>query len=270
MSFRGASADAVAAMREQLETVVSGSSATGARVAGDLFTVATTLRAEGALRRFATDASLPAEAKTGLVEQIYGGKVDAGSLGVLTTGVSRRWTATRDLPDALEHLSVVATVRSAGDDAGRLADELFSFAQLVKDEHTLRDALSDPARSVDDKAALVDGLLAGKALDATRALVKQSLSGSYRTVSAALGDYQKVVADVHEERVATVRVARALSEAELDRLTAALTTQYGRSVHVNLLVDPTVLGGIRVEIGDDVIDGTVSARLDDARRRLVG
>ena len=37
-----------------------------------------------------------------------------------------------------------------------------------------------------------------------------------------------------------------------------------------MVVDPDVIGGIRVEIGDDVIDGTIASRLDDARRKLVG
>ncbi len=41
-------------------------------------------------------------------------------------------------------------------------------------------------------------------------------------------------------------------------------------MHLNLVVDPTIIGGMRVEIGDDVIDGTVSSKLDEARRRLAG
>jgi F-type H+-transporting ATPase subunit delta len=41
-------------------------------------------------------------------------------------------------------------------------------------------------------------------------------------------------------------------------------------VHPNVVVDPEVIGGVRVEIGDDIIDGTVVSRLDDARRRLAG
>ena len=86
----------------------------------------------------------------------------------------------------------------------------------------------------------------------------------------ALNEYQKVAASVAGENVATVRVARALSDAERQRLADTLSRQYGRPVHLNTIVDPDVLGGIRVEIGDDVIDGTVSARLDDARRLLAG
>ncbi|WP_205470989.1 F0F1 ATP synthase subunit delta [Nocardioides sp. SYSU D00038] len=267
-TLRGASAEAVAALADELGTSVSGTSA--ARVADDLFSVAAALRSEGALRRFATDASIPAEAKTGLVTEVFGGKVDDATLSLLTSAVGRRWTAGRDLADSLERLGVVALVKSAGKDGVRLADELFAFAQAVKDNPDLRDALSDPARTTADKRALLEGLLGGKALPATVTLAGQSLDGSHRTVGAALAEYQKIVSEVQGENVATVRVARPLPDADVARLADVLSKQYGRPVHINLLVDPEVLGGIRVEIGDDVIDGTVSGRLDDARRHLVG
>ena len=107
-------------------------------------------------------------------------------------------------------------------------------------------------------------------LPATTQLVKQALSGSYRTVVAALEDYERTAAQVQGERVATVHVARALSAADEQRLASALTRQYGRPVHLNIVIDPAVLGGLRVEIGDDVIDGTVVSRLDDARRKIAG
>ncbi|ANH40325.1 ATP synthase subunit delta [Nocardioides dokdonensis FR1436] len=268
--FRGASADAVATLIGELETLVSGSPDVATQVSGDLFSVATSLRGEGALRRFATDGSVAAEAKTGVVGEVFGGKVSEQALGLLRAAVGRRWRAPRDLADALEHLSVVALVRAAVGEAERLADELFAFSQVVKEQPSLRDALSDPARSHADKARLVDDLLAAKALPSTVRLVKQSLAGTYRTVSVALAEYQKVVAAVQNEGVATVRAARELSADERARLADALSRQYGRPVHLNLVVDPAVIGGIRVEIGDDVIDGTVSSRLDDARRRLAG
>ena len=67
-----------------------------------------------------------------------------------------------------------------------------------------------------------------------------------------------------------MRVAQPLAQADRDRLSAALARTYGREVHLNVVVDPDVIGGIRVEIGDDVIDGTVSTRLDEAGRKLAG
>jgi len=261
MSFRGPSADAVAALTGQLPASVSGE---------ELFAVAAVLRAEPALRRIATDVSVPGDAKAGLVQQVFGGKVGADVLGVVSDAVARRWTATRDLADALEHLGVVAVVKSVGADSGRLADELFVFGEIVKGSPDLRDALSDPARSAADKRGPVQGLLGGKALPATIALVEQALAGTHRTVGVALAEYQSVAADVHGQGVATVRVAHPLSDADRQRLTESLALQYSRPVHVNVVVDPTVLGGIKVEIGDDVIDGTVASRLDDARRKLAG
>jgi F-type H+-transporting ATPase subunit delta len=269
MDLRGASAEALAGLTAELDSHL-GSGAATEHLANDLFSIATTLRTEGALRRFVTDGSIPAQAKQGLVAEVFGSKVSDGALAVFSAAVGRRWTATRDLADSLEHLSVVVLVKAAGDDSDRLADELFAWAQAVKDNPELRDALSEPTRTVEDKSALITGLLGATALPSTVTLATQALSGSYRTVSSALASYQKTVAEVHGEGVATVRVARDLTDTETRRLAEVLSAQYGRTVHLNLLVDPTVLGGIRVEIGNDVIDGTVVSKLDDARRRLAG
>lgn len=270
MDFRGASADAVAALTEELKTAVSASPEAAAKAADTLFEVSQTLRAEAALRRFVADASVPQEAKTGLVGEVFGGKVDATGLGVFESAVKHRWTHAGDLSDAVERLSEIAAVRSAGGEATRLADELFAVQQAVQETPELRDALSDPARRVEDKAALVDTLLGGKALPATVTLTKQALAGTYRTASAALGEYQKVAASVADEGTAVVRVAAPLSEAETTRLATALARKYGREVHLNVVVDPAVVGGIKVSIGDDVIDGTVSSRLEGAQRALAG
>lgn len=269
MHLTGASADALAVLREELDRALSGG-ADPARVGDDLFTVSVVLRSEPSLRRVATDVSLPADAKQGLARQLFTDKADGASLDLIVSAVGRRWRASRDLADALEHLSEVALVKSAGVETERLADELFEVAQVVQRDAALRDALSDPARSIDDKTALVSRLLERRALPATVTLARHSLAGTYRTVGVALATYQKVAAEVHGQGVATVRVAQQLSGDEMTRLGSALSRHYGREVHLNVLVDPEVLGGIRVEIGDDVIDGTVSGRLDNARRRLAG
>jgi F-type H+-transporting ATPase subunit delta len=269
-SFRGGSADAVAALTEQLGGLARGATAELGGVAEDLFSIAGTLRSEGSLRRFATDNSVAPEARTGLVGELFSSKVSSQARDLLLSAVTQRWTRTRDLADAMEHLGVIAAVRSAGADGERLVDELFTVRSLVSDNSELRNALSDPARTIEAKSALLHSLLDGRALPATVLLARQSLSGSYRTVSVALEEYEKVAADVHGESVATVWIARPLADAETQRLTDALTRQYGRPVHLNVVVDPDVVGGIRVEIGDDVIDGTVSSRLADAQRLLAG
>ena len=130
--------------------------------------------------------------------------------------------------------------------------------------------VDDPARDVADKQGLLRDLLDGKASSATVRLVEQAVNGSHRTVAVALETYQKIAAQYRNRLVATVQVARDLDGQEQTRLQGALASQYSRPVHLNVVVDPAVLGGVRVSIGDDVIDGTVAARLDEARRQLAG
>lgn len=269
-SLRGSSAEALQVLGKRVEEA-GAVHEQFAELGRDLFELAGLLRSEAALRRALTDVSTPAEAKASLVHQLLDGRAGSAAVEVLAQGAGLRWLAVRDLADALEHLGVIATVRAAGrEDAGRLADELFAVGELVDANPELRIALSDPVRSTADKRGLLRGLLEGKVLPATITLVEQSLSGSHRSVGVAIAEYQKVAAAVYGEGVARVRIARPLADAERGRLQEALSRHYGRPVHLNVVVDPEVLGGIRVEIGDDVIDGTVLARLDSARRKLAG
>lgn len=291
--MRGASADSLAALTEELGPAkglvptIKGwaSKLTGttghaeeddgsldARMAEDLFGAADVLRREPTLRRTATDVSIPAEAKARLARQIFERALAPESMDLVASAVGRRWAASRDLADSLEYLGVVCVLRSAErrGEADALEDELFGFGRIVADNPDLRDALSDPARSTDDKRRLIKDLLEGRTTAATIRLAQETVAGTHRTVALAVEAYQKIVAEHRNRLVATVRVARELSDQESARLANALERQYGRPVHVNMLIDPGVMGGIRVEIGDDVIDGTVSSRLDDARRQLAG
>ena len=267
MSFRGASAEAYAALTDALPGVLGGG-ADATQVGADLFSVAEVLRREPTLRRVATDVSVDAAAKVGLVNEVFAGKVSPAAGTLVADAVARRWTQPRDLALALEELSVLVTVESAGSDSERLSSELFALAQVLETSPELRSALSDPARSVEDKRSLVDGLLQGKALATTIALARQALAGTHRNAGVAISTYQQIAAQAHGRKVATVTVAQALTVADQDRLAAALRRQYDREIQLNVVVDPSVIGGVRVEIGDDVIDGTVVNRLDDARRKL--
>jgi len=269
--MRGASSDSLHALTDALGQTVEGG-ADASRVADDLFGVADVLRREPGLRRVATDLSIAADAKSELLRGIFASRLDPASADLVAQAAGRRWAATRDLPDALEQLGVIAVVRGAEQQgkAEELENELFAFERLVSGSPELRDALSDPQRSTEDKRRLLTDLLDGRATAATLRLAQQSVAGTHRTVVVALEEYQKVAAAHRRLLVATVRVARELSESDTQRLEEALSAQYGVPVHVNVAVDPTVVGGMRVAIGDDVIDGTVATRLDEARRQLAG
>lgn len=269
--MRGSSADSFGQLSEALASEIA-AGAEGGVVGDDLLAGAGALRASAALRRAATDPSSPAEAKSALLAGLFDGKVGAEATKLLALAAGLRWARGSDLVDSIEQLGVVAQVKGAdaNGDGDQLEDELFSFAQTVAENRDIRDAFSDPARTVADKQALVRALLDGKALPATIKLAERSVTGTHGTVASALAEYSQLAASTRDRVVATVTVAAALTSEEQGRLAAVLTRDYQRPVHLNVVLNPEIVGGIRVEIGDQVIDGTVAARIDDATRLLTG
>jgi F-type H+-transporting ATPase subunit delta len=239
---------------------------------GELFSIAKLLDGNGALRRALTDPARPTDSKTGLVRQLFGGKISASALEILTAAVSGRWVSGRDLGDALDQLSVEAEVAYA--DSRRkldeVEDELFRLDRVVTAERALADKLGDRRIPVDHRQELIRGLLQGKADATTVRLAERAVDGRGRGFAASMRAYQVAAAARRNASIATVRVATDLTEAERTRLAEALGRQYGRQIQLNVIVDPQVVGGVRVDIGDEVIDGTIAARLDDAQRRIAG
>lgn len=266
--MRGASAESLARLTGTLDGLLSGGGA-GDTLGKDLLGAAGVLRNQVALRRSATDPTAPVAAKSALLRGVFSGHVGVGALGILAEAGALRWAGGADLVAALEHLGVVAIVRGA-DAAGegdRLEAELFSFERTIDGSPDLRSALSDPGRTVSDKQRLVAGLLDGKVVDATQRLIAEAVASG--TVVSTLLRYIKVAAAVRNRQIATVRVARPLSTDQTQRLAKALSDN-GTAVHLNVIVDGDVVGGVRVEMGDHVIDGTVASRVDDARRKIAG
>ena len=141
---------------------------------------------------------------------------------------------------------------------------------MVDTSAELRSALADPSRTSTDRGGLLAGLLSGKVESATETLVAEAVSRGRGSVDAALDEYLELAAEALEETVVTVHTARELSDADQQRLSDALSKQYSTTVQLHVVLDPALIGGLRVEIGDDVIDGTVANRLDDARRHVAG
>jgi F-type H+-transporting ATPase subunit delta len=265
--LRGASAEARTALVAQVGP--SGTLDETAALGEQLLAVAGVLRAEPALRRICTDAAVEADAKAELAGSLFSGKVADQALGLARAAVQQRWTSSRDLAEVLEELGVQALVRSAGAQASRVSDELFEVAQLIHDNRDLREALTDPARGDEDKCGLLDSMLDGNVLPATLRLVHWA-ERSDLPIGRALEEIERIAAGVQEELLAVVHTAKPLGTTEVTRLTQALSKAYAATVHLHVVEDPSLIGGLRIEIGDDVIDGSVSAKLDTARRRIAG
>jgi F-type H+-transporting ATPase subunit delta len=269
--MHGPSADSLARLTDQVVSAVDGGG-DGAELGTGLFAASGVLADQPALRRALTDPSAEVEARSSLATSVFGKHLSDAAGSVVSAAAGQRWTSSADLAPALEQLGVVAIVRAADrEGAGdRVEAELFSFGRTVIENTDLRSALSDPARSVADKQSLVRSLLEGKAHSGTVQLVEQAVGGSHLTLTNAVDAFVELAARTRNRLVALVRVAQPLGDDEEKRLAAALSAQYDRTVHLNTVIDPSVLGGIHVAVGDEVIDGTVSSRLDDAARRLAG
>jgi F-type H+-transporting ATPase subunit delta len=269
-SLRGASRASLVKLREQLDEVVGDADA--ATVSDELFTVVDLLDGQPALRRALTDPARSGSDRLALAAGLLLGKMSAQATGITSLAASLAWARTRDLSDSIETAAVLVAVRDA-DRRGRLdavEDQLFAFGGAIDDSPSLASALSDPAAPTDAKIGLVGDLLDG-ADPATVSLARRSVSAPRGgTLAETVGDFARIAADLRRRLVATVRTAVELNDVQRDRLRVALGRQYGREIHLNVVVEPEVVGGLSVTVGDDLIDGTLRTRVTEATRLLAG
>ena len=271
--MRGASRDSLAEGQERLETLLASGGADPVGTADELFAVTGTLAGSAGLRRALTDPARSGDAKAELVQRLFGPRLGGPTLDLLSGLVRARWSVGEDLTEAVEQLALTAELASA-ERAGRLdavEDELFRFSRIVSADPGLRDAVSVRTSDEGRKAELVRRLLGGRAAPETVRLAVQAATAprGLRT-EQVLERYVEAAAARREQLVAHVVAALPLTEEQRGRLTAVLRRQYGRDVRINLDVDPDVVGGLRVQVEGEVVDGTVRHRLEEARRRLAG
>lgn len=269
----GASRDALAAARERLDALTDNTSVAPAVLAEELAAVTGLLDHEGALRRALTDPAQPGEAKATLAQRVLRSQVSEETLDLISGTVRSRWSQPRDLVDAIEELANTADLIAAQrvgvlDD---VEDELFRFGRIVAQSSELRAVLSGRGTSDEAKGSLVRSLVGGKVDAVTERLVVRLVTHPRgRSLEAGLDALSKLAAARRDRVVAVVVSAVPLSDRQKQRLGTALARTYGRQVHLNLGVDPEVIGGISVRIGDEIINGTIADRLDEANRRLAG
>lgn len=267
--MRGASRASLAEAKERLEAALSAGDPSA--LGDELFAVLHLLDREHGLRRVLSDPAQPGDRKAGAARSLLESGVSSTTLGLIEDVVRLRWARSLDLTDALEELAVVAVVASA-ETAGRfddLEDELFRFGRILAAEPELRRALNDPAAPREGKTQLLSDLIETKVTPATLRLVTEVATHPRgRSLERGLDLYARLAAERRSRLVAVVRSSVELTEQQKSRLSAALSAQYDRDVHLNIEVDPTVLGGLSVQIGDEEIDGTIQRRLGDIRRRL--
>ena len=266
--IRGVSAKSLAEMLAVVDAVKK----PGGELSSELFAAVTAIDGAPALRRVLTDPSADTSAKQGLVKDVFGSKLGADAVKVLDAAVAGRWASPRDFTDGLETAGVVAQV-AAADAAGELdalETELFEIGNVVHSDEELASVVADRTVPAAAKASLLTDLLSGTVSASALGLAVQAAVARRGSFERTLAAFSDTAATRCNRLLAEVRVAYQLDDAEKTRLAAALGTKYGRDVHLNIVVDSSVVGGIAVSVGDEVVDGTMSTRLETARRQLAG
>jgi F-type H+-transporting ATPase subunit delta len=242
-------------------------------LADELFSVARLLGGQLSLRRALTDPAVKPADRAGLVRRLLDGKVAETAVDVLETAVKQRWSRPHDLVEATETLATEAAFDAAAarGDLENVEDELFRFGRIVAGDPQLSLILSDPAAPADGKTELVNRLVSQRVGPATALLLRNLFTGSHvGNAETAVERLSEAASRRRGQDVAHVTTAVALTAAQERRLVEVLGRIYGRTMGLQISVDPDILGGLVVRVGDEVVDGSIAHRLEEAGRRLAG
>jgi F-type H+-transporting ATPase subunit delta len=260
--------------REQLTELTRG--ADGAALlslADELFAVARLLDEQLTLRRALSDPAGTPDDRAALARRLFASRLSADAVALVEAVARLRWSHPIDLVDAMMALATEASL-DAADARGELddvEDELFRFGRIVAGNRELARILSDSNAPAEGKSALLDRLLSGRVSPVTEQLLRNVLTGPHAgNAESAVERLSEAASRRRGQAIAWVTSAVTLTAEQEERLTDVLGRLYGRTVGLQVTVDPSVLGGLIVRVGDEVIDGSIAHRLEVAGRRLAG
>jgi F-type H+-transporting ATPase subunit delta len=241
------------------------------QVASELATFTRLAIAEPRLRGPLVDPGLPSDARRGLLADLGRGQLEPATVELLATLAEHQRIAPRLLPDLLAELAAQASFAAAdaAGDLDRVEDDLFRFGTLVERSRDLRAALTDPALPLENKRALVADLLDGRAHPRSAALIELLLDVDQgHDLDRRCRELAELAAARRNRVVAEVRTAVPLDGQRQARLAETLAEVIGRPVELRCTVDASIMGSVVVRVGDEVFDGSVRSRIEQARERL--
>lgn len=269
--MRGTSQKSFEIVKDTFSDELTQAGADAVTVAHDIFTVVDAVDDSLALGRALSDPSRSAADKISLVEALLGENAQPLAKRILKALVAQRWSAASDFGSALSLLAIDSYL-AAAESEGALAkveSELFQITRSLIGFREAREAItahtSDPSRRVQ----LVDDILAGRVNPITLAICQRAaLRPRGERFIASLLRVGELAAARRKHIVANITVGKALNDQQIARLEAVLSDKYQSAVQLNITTDARVVGGIRIQVGPDVIDSTVLTRLVNARRQL--
>ncbi|MBC8092052.1 MAG: F0F1 ATP synthase subunit delta, partial [Pseudonocardia sp.] len=237
----------------------------------ELFAVTRLVVAQRPLRTHLGDPSVPGEDRAGLIRGVLGGQVGEKTLEIVSGLVSARWSRALDLVEALELLARRATLGVAEKNGtlDDVEDELFRFGRILDREPELTALLADVNQPVDSRVGLLDGVLGDRVSPVSAALLRQTVRiPRGRHLDLAAEELAELTASRRDRYVARISTPVVLSDEQEQKLAATLTRIYGRPMTLQVELDESLLGGLIVNVGGEVIDGSVAGRIAAAGRHL--
>jgi ATP synthase F0 subunit b/ATP synthase F1 delta subunit len=243
-------------------------------LADELTSVAALFERESVVTRYLTLPAEDASPRVRLIERLVSDKVGQPALEVLKAAVSQRWSTSNDLVDAVE-LVLRNALLTRAEHAGSMdevEDQLFWFSRIVDARPRLSILLGDYEAPADSRVRLLRNVLESASTTVNPIAVEllsktvELLRG--QSAEEAVLTLAEVAVARRGEVVAHVSAATELSDAQQKRMTQVLSRIYGHPVTVQMQIDPELLGGLAISVGDEIIDGTLSSRLAAAQTQL--
>ncbi|MBZ8177083.1 F0F1 ATP synthase subunit delta [Corynebacterium poyangense] len=272
--MHAASRDALAQVTSHLDSALNSteeSVATAAHLGTELFDVVEVLDGDRGLRVAVANASATAEQRTRLVSEVFGGKVSQATLEILKDAVEQTWSTPRELRQGLVEIGRRSLFRAAEQQGmlEKVEDELFCLSRILDREGRLTQLLSDHTAQPAKKRELLANVLYGKVTSLTEALALQVIGRPERNPIDDMAGLADAAAALRNRTVAHVVAAGELNETQESVLAKKLQRIYGKEMSIHSEVDTDLLGGMVIRVGDEVIDGSTSGKLQRLRAHLV-
>ena len=268
--MKAASREAQSHVTGKLEELIrdaDNSVAVAAQIGTELFLTVDQLDTERALRIAVADTSLDSSQREGIIRDVFGNKVAEPTLNILTAAAQQEWSTPREFRAGLVNLGRRALELGAKEQGQleQVENELYQLSTLLEGEKELTQLLSDRTATPAQKRGLLASVIYGKVTMFTEALALQVIGRPHHNPVDDLAELAAGVAELRGKAVARVKTAETLSDTQRDALARKLEQIYGREMAIHSEVDPSLLGGMVVRVGDEVIDGSTRGKINRLR-----
>lgn len=242
------------------------------RIGNELFTITKVLDNSIQLERALTDPSRPVADKVAVLKELLGDNAHPMTMEIMTDLVSRRWSRARDIANAVEDFGVDAMMyyADATDATLQVSIELSELHSALLNLPVVRAKLYDYQATSEARVKLFREVFSGKTLNKVTMRLAEHATCNLRrrryleTIQWLINKFSRHMG----ESMITVTTASPLNIDQIKRLTDVYSAKLDHPVHINSVVDPTVLGGMRIQVGDEVTDNTVVAQLQQLHRTV--